>query len=146
MKNKKEKMKTNKVKGNIFKVILITMFISVFGKQSYAQDNSMNVEVKSEYETSIYCLSESVPDVDFTESTTAPPTYHLSINYQNGIKICGESGDKSMPTIYKHVSKKDGKTIYSIKPTMGLYVNAMDILKAMPQIGTSRVDPNLIEY
>ena len=29
---------------------------------------------------------------------------------------------------------------------MGLYVNAMDILKATPQIGTSRVDPNLIEY
>ena len=68
MKNKKEKMKTNKVNRNIFKVILITMFISVFGKQSYAQDNSMNVEVKSEYETSIYCLQEYGIDINFEDS------------------------------------------------------------------------------
>lgn len=145
MKNKKEKMKTNKVKGNIFKVILITMFISVFGKQSYAQDNIMNVEVKSEYETSIYCFSETGVDVGFTESTTPPPTYKFGGEY-NSLPICGNAPRESMPTIYKHVSKKDGKTIYSVKPTMGLYVNAMDILKAMPQIGTSRIDPNLIEY
>ena len=146
MKNKKEKMKTNKVNRNIFKVILITMFISVFGKQSYAQDNSMNVEVKSEYETSIYCLQEYGIDINFEDSNNPPPVYYFNIHSGTSLKICGKSSGESMPTIYKHVSKKDGKTIYSVKPTMGLYVKAMDILKAMPQIGTSRIDPNLIEY
>lgn len=137
-------MKTNKVKRNIFKVILITMFISVFGKQSYAQDDSMNVEVKSEYDSSIYCFADDVTDIpEFKDSNTPPPT---NLNHGTSILNCGSDKYKSLPTIYKHVSKRDGKTIYSVKPTMGLYVNAMDILKAMPQIGTSRIDPNLIEY
>lgn len=160
-------MKNKKVKRNIFKTknfYLILSLIMIITNPTYSQElKEVNVKVNCNNfmaNVSFYCGGKDVREnKPFTDSPN-PPRFNRSNEC-----ICGgaesihnDHGWQCKNNVYKHILP-NGTVMYSSNDDPSHFIssgdiinkckwsfNAMDLLKAMPEIGTSRIDPNLIEY
>lgn len=153
----------NEIKKHIFKnqirKILNILFISSLIVLTEAKQNIFAQQVKLKYSkgkatsVNLYCKGHINPDgncksyIGFADSEIAPGKH---------ADYCGRLPyitDCITANVYQHTFL-DGSVMYSIssdpshfeKTANNFTLDIMDLLKAMPEIGVSRVDPNLIEY
>lgn len=152
-----------KLSSKVF--LLLGLCIGCHHSFSYAQLSSAlkNVEVKIDCSSVLskvekYCNGNDHPDnAAFSDSSTPP-----SINpYWSGGCMCRNytsgKGWQCNSNVYKH-TLPSGAVMYSSSDDPKRFVgdmvttkckwsfNPMDVLEVLPEIGISRVDPNLIEY
>lgn len=155
-------MKNKIIRNNIFKVSKIYLMFAIISSiinPVYSQElKEVNVKVECKggvktVKVEKYCNGYDKADYNFTDSATAPFLYagfHRPTCYTGSWnKIRFYKND-----VYKH-TMSDGSVMYSESASWTHFdkdvkcegsFNPMDLLKAMPEIGISRVDPNLIEY
>lgn len=156
-------MKNKKVKRNIFKTknfYLILSLIMIITNPTYSQDlKEVNVKVNCNFkpaEIVFYCKGNAGAEqnkISFTDSINPP-----SLKGEDCICNPNSYGWQCKNNVYKHILS-DGQVMYSGSNDPNHFINprdiinkckwsfnTMDLLKAMPEIGTSRIDPNLIEY
>ncbi len=156
-------MKNKKVKRNIFKtknLYLILSLIMIITNPTYSQElKEVNVKVSCNNfmaNVSSYCGGKDVQEnKPFTDSSNPPSKWGDAC-------VCGDisvgKGWQCKNNVYKHILP-NGTVMYSSNNDPSYFIssgdiinkckwsfNTMDLLKAMPEIGTSRIDPNLIEY
>ena len=147
-----------KLSSKVF--LLLGLCIGCHHSFSYAQQSSAlkNVEVKIDCKIKAspanviqHCKSGRYGDYvylhEFKDSSNAPALSGGGSCYIN-------PGHYYREAVFKHMLS-DGSVMYSTSSDPNHFNNreveyieldVMDILKAMPEIGISRVDPNLIEY
>ena len=152
-------MKNKIIRNNIFKVSKIYLMFAIISSiinPVYSQELK-EVKVMVECSGGVktvkiekYC-NKYINGVPFKDSSTPPSigSAHLHDN------ICYvEGAGSTLNDVYKHIMS-DGSVMYSESVSWTHFdkdvkcegsFNPMDLLKAMPEIGISRVDPNLIEY
>ena len=161
---------------NHFMKITVMIFLMLFAfleQSAFAQEKSAKVKLRYSKgrasSVNLYCKGHNNWNscnniIKFSDSIDAP-----SSNLGDGdIPWCGKytyrliSGNSVSPhfsncieqDVFKHTFS-DGSVMYSTSSDPNHFNNrevgyieldVMDLLKAMPEIGISRVDPNLIEY
>ena len=151
-----------KLSSKVF--LLLGLCIGCHHSFSYAQQSSAlkNVEVKIDCSSllskvELYCWGKNVnKNKSFSDSSNPPVKWGA-----DSLCICGDisagKGWYCNSNVYKH-TLPNGLVMYSssddpkhfvgdiVTTKCKLSFNPMDVLEALPEIGISRVDPNLIEY
>lgn len=149
-------MKNKIIRNNIFKVSKIYLMFAIISSiinPVYSQElKEVNVKVECKggvktVKVEKYCNGVLWgSDVSFKDSSVPPG--------KNNVDVCLVNRFVNKKNVYRH-TLTDGKVMYSESASWTHFnedvkcegsFNTMDLLKAMPEIGISRVDPNLIEY
>ncbi len=170
--NKKTSIfKENKLQSKIAKITFMFIAILCLSSNQYIKAQEQSQKIKLRYSkgkavsVTKFCTTDTSNCrnlLNFNDSINPPSSNR---GWQN-IVFCGkytklgstidgrEWSDCTNKDVYEH-KFSDGSVMYSTSSDPNHFNNreveyieldVMDILKAMPEIGISRVDPNLIEY
>ena len=169
--NKKTSIfKENKLQSKIAKITFMFIAILCLSSNQYikAQEQSQKIKLRYSKGKAVsvkeFCRGDTGCRniIQFNDSINPPSSNRGWKNIifcgkytKSGSTIDGrEWSDCTDKNVYEHTFS-DGSVMYSTSSDPNHFNNreveyieldVMDILKAMPEIGISRVDPNLIEY